>query len=291
MNLQRVERPDDPRVADYWNVRERERSQRRPVLIAESRLAVRRLLARESRFRARSVLLTGSALRALRADLEAGAGEAPVYLASQAVLNAILGFDLHRGCAAAAERSPGPSFPEVLAACTGGRRLLVVLEGLADRENVGGVFRNALAFGADAVLLVPGCADPLSRRAIRVSLGASLRLPFASLPPWPEARRSLRRAGFSLVALAPRAAALDLRELGRARPAPERLALLLGAEGEGLTAQALAHADAAVRIAMAPGVDSLNVASAAGIALHHLARLPAPAPAPGGPSIPPCAGS
>jgi tRNA G18 (ribose-2'-O)-methylase SpoU len=291
VNLQRVERPDDPRVADYRDVRDPRRRGSREVFVAESRLLVRRLLARESRFRTRSVLVTPSALRALHPDLEARAAGAPVYLASQGVLNAIVGFDLHRGCAAAGERAAEPSLPEILAACAEGPRLLLALEGLADPGNVGGVFRNALAFGADAVLLAPGCADPLYRKAIRVSMGASLRVPFASLPPWPETRRLLRAAGFALVALAPRAAAFELTELGRGRPAPERLALLLGAEGEGLTAQALAQADAAVRIAMAPGCDSLNVATAAGIALHHLARLAPPAPARRGPRGPTCARS
>jgi tRNA G18 (ribose-2'-O)-methylase SpoU len=152
-------------------------------------------------------------------------------------------------------------------------RLLVGLEGVANPENVGNVFRNAVAFGADAVLLSTGCADPLYRKAIRVSMGGTLRAPFAWLPIWPPAIAQLRAAGFTTVALSTNSRAVELVDLDRSSKQTARIALILGAEGEGLELDTLEGADLVVRIPMAPAVDSLNVATASGIALHHCSAL------------------
>jgi len=231
---------------------------------------VERLLA-ASRFEVRSVLGTPTALASLQHVLERCA--APVYVARPATLQRVVGFNFHRGCLAAGVRRRNDTGLESLLEPRG-RRLLVALDGVTNPDNVGGVFRNAAALGADGVLLGPGCADPLYRRALRVSMGGALHLPFVTLTDWPASLARLRASGFQVVALAPDATAVDIGAFGVTHPIPARLALLLGAEGEGLSAAAGAAADVHVRIAMAPGVDSLNVATAAGIALHRLASRP-----------------
>jgi tRNA G18 (ribose-2'-O)-methylase SpoU len=192
--------------------------------------------------------------------------EAPVYLATQRVMEAITGFHFHRGALAAADRGVGHNVAEVVA---GADRLLLV-EGVSDNENLGALFRNAAAFGIDGVLLDSTTADPLYRRSVRVSSGHVLRIPFARMTAtdWPvPAIARLQAEGYEVVALTPSPSADDVRTLA---PGP-RWALLVGAEGPGLSPAALAAADRRVRIAMAPGVDSLNVATAAAVALHHLA--------------------
>ena len=167
---------------------------------------------------------------------------------------------------AVADRAPPPD----LAALLRRRRLLAVLEGVNDHENLGALFRNAAALGVDGVLLGPRCADPLYRRSVRVSMGHVLRVPFAALPgPWPAVAGRLRAAGLRVAALTP---APDAVPLAAAGLGSERVALLLGAEGPGLSAEALAAADVRVRIPMAPGVDSLNVATAAAVAFHAAGR-------------------
>ena len=148
-------------------------------------------------------------------------------------------------------------------------RRVVVLEDVGNPDNIGGIFRNALALGAECVLLSPRCCDPLYRKAIRVSIGATLRLVFAYIDDWPEGLERLRAAGLTLVALTPEATATDIAELASRQP--QRVALLLGTEGPGLSGAAKARADVRVRIPLAPGTDSLNVATAAGIALHRVA--------------------
>jgi tRNA G18 (ribose-2'-O)-methylase SpoU len=230
--------------------------------VAESRLVVRRLLE-AGRFPVRSVLGTAAAIAALD-DLLGPVPE--VLVASDAVIQAVVGFTFHRGCLAVGERRA-----DVEPAALHGGRLLVVLERLSNPDNVGGVFRNAMAFGADGVILGPGCADPLYRRAIRVSIGATVAVPFAYAADWPAALGRLREAGFTLVALTPGPGAIDLAAFAARQPQPARLALLLGAEGPGLSAAARLAADVTVGIAMVPGVDSLNAATASGIALHRLA--------------------
>jgi len=226
---------------------------------------VEKLLA-APRFRVRSVLGTASALASLRGLLEASAG--PVYVARRETLQRVIGFHFHRGCLAAGERPAELGLDALVPRA--GRQVLVALDGVTNPDNVGGVFRNVMAFGADGVLLGPGCADPLYRRALRVSMGGALVTPSATVPDWPDALARLRSAGFTIAALTPDPAAVDITAFG---DVPERLVLLLGSEGEGLSATSRAATDVHVRIAIAPGVDSLNVATAAGIALHRWARV------------------
>jgi tRNA G18 (ribose-2'-O)-methylase SpoU len=186
---------------------------------------------------------------------------APVYLAPLDVMSRVAGFAIHRGVLAAATRLVPPQ-PEALwrqASC------LAVLEGINDHENLGSIIRSAAALGIDGLLLDPTCCDPLYRRTIRVSMGEVFGLPFARLHPWPDAIAHVRLAGFSVVALSPHRGAATIASIER----PARPAILLGAEGPGLTKEALAAADHRVRIPMAPYIDSLGVAAAAAIAFHH----------------------
>jgi tRNA G18 (ribose-2'-O)-methylase SpoU len=197
------------------------------------------------------------------------------------VVATTVGFALHRGVVAVADR-PAPLDVDTVLAGAVGRRgaspVVAVLEGLNDHENIGALFRNAAAFGVGGVLLDPTCADPLYRRSVRVSMGHVLHVPFARLDPWPSGLRRVRDHGFVVAALAPHPTGADgppgasLRELAdRAVVAGAGVALLLGAEGPGLSEPALAAADAVVAIPMADGVDSLNVSTAAAIAFHALA--------------------
>ncbi|HYB43611.1 MAG TPA: RNA methyltransferase [Candidatus Methylomirabilis sp.] len=266
MRLERIDDAADPRLADYRDVKDPDLRQRQGIFIAESREVVRQLLA-SRRFRTRSVLLTAAALAALRAHLEAVAPDVPIFLVEADLARRVIGYGFHRGCLAAAERGSEP--PAAGLIDPAGPRVLVVLDGITDPDNIGVVFRNAMAFGADGILLSPAAADPLYRKAIRVSMGAALAVPFARLEGWPASLGRFREAGYAVIALRPRAP-VDVAEFGASRPVPERLALVLGAEGHGLSAGARAAADWEVGIAMAPGADSLNVGTACGIALHRL---------------------
>lgn len=265
--IEPIDDPEDPRVAPYRDVPRLDSRVPADVFVAEGSLVVRRLLAGR-RFRLRSILVTGATLPAV-ADLLARGPEAPlVYLAGAGVLRAIVGYKFHRGCIALGER--GVATPvEALMAPPGPRRL-VVLERVSDPDNVGAILRNAMGLGVQAALLTPGSADSLSRKAIRVSAGAALCLPWARTADWPADLGRLRAAGYSLVALTPDEDALDIVEVARSEVVPSRMALLLGAEGPGLSPAVRAGADLRVRIAMAPGLDSLNVAVASAIALHCL---------------------
>jgi tRNA G18 (ribose-2'-O)-methylase SpoU len=199
--------------------------------------------------------------------------DVPVYLVDKWLLSGVVGFRVTRGVLASADRACPPDLSALLATS----RRLAVLEGLNDFENLGALFRNAAAFGVDAVLLDATCADPLYRRSVRVSMGHVLRVPFLVLPgPWPSALEAVRRAGFTLLALTPRRDALSLPDMSP----PERWAVLVGAEGPGLSADVLAIADERVRIPMRDEVDSLNVATAAAVAF---AQLDSSAGGPGGP--------
>ncbi|MEA2590304.1 MAG: hypothetical protein QOD62_135 [Actinomycetota bacterium] len=266
-----IDEAADPRVAEYVGLKDADLRRRREqpagsapgLFIAEGALVLRRLL--RSSYRVRSVLVTPQRYGALASDL-AGI-TAPLYLASQEVMNAVAGFDIHRGVLASADRRP---LPEPAGLLSGAHRV-VVLEDVNDHENLGVIFRNAAALGVEAVLLSPECCDPLYRRSVRVSMGHVLDLPFAPLAPWPAALSSLGDAGFDLVALTPDHAAPDIRDLGLA--AAGKVALMLGAEGPGLSAGALGLATTRARITMSPGVDSLNVGSAAAVAFH--AAMPA----------------
>lgn len=265
LKVDRIEDPTDPRIAMYRETRDG-RVRQAGLFVAEGRLVVRRLLE-GSRFPTHSVLGTRPALNDLR-DALAMRTSVSVYEASAQTIRAVVGFKFHRGCLALGDAGhPGAADTVFLPA---GPRIMLALEDLADPDNVGAVFRNAAAFGAAGVLLSPGCADPLSRKAIRVSMGATLSIPFASTP-WHDGLTGLRAAGYMLVALTPhpRAAAVQALVMHAARS--RRLALMLGAEGSGLSDEAQRAADLCVRIPMAPGADSLNVATACAIALHRLA--------------------
>lgn len=257
-----IDDPADPRVAAYRDIRERDLVGREGRFVAEGEVVLN-LLARSPTHRAESVLI--DAKRAARlAPLLAGFGaEVPVYAAGQAVIDAIAGFHLHRGILAIGVRGAEPSARELLATLGDGA-VVLVLFGISNHDNMGGLFRNAAAFGADAVLLDPNCCAPLYRKAIRVSVGHALTVPFAKLVEGEDPLALLGEAGFEALALTP-VGATPLARLSR----PKRAAVLLGTEGEGLPAAVIAGSSP-VGIAMAPGVDSLNVAVAAGIALHHL---------------------
>jgi tRNA G18 (ribose-2'-O)-methylase SpoU len=188
--------------------------------------------------------------------------DAPVYVVDKWLLSDVVGFRVTRGVLASADR-PAPLSPH---AVMDGTSRLALLESLNDFENLGSLFRNAAAFGVGGALLDPHCADPLYRRSVRVSMGHALRIPFSVLDGWPASIESVRRRGFTVIALSPRAGAVPLRSIDP----PRRWAVLLGAEGPGLTAAAMAQADLIVRIPMASGVDSLNVATAAAVAFAEL---------------------
>ena len=258
-----VHDPADPRLADFRDLTAADRRPDRPggrgLVLAEGVPVVQRLLG--SPYPVRAVLGVPPRVEALRADLDAI--DAPVYVGSVELMAQVVGFHLNRGVLAAADRAPAPDLARLLAAT----RRVVVCEGVNDHENLGALFRNAAALGAGAVLFGAGCADPLYRRSVRVSMGHVLRVPFAPLPSWPAGLSVLRDAGFTVLALTPRRPSLSLSDVDAAA---DRLALLVGAEGPGLSDAALAAADAHVHVPMAEGVDSLNVATAAAVALYAL---------------------
>jgi len=258
-----IDDPADPRIAAYAGVRERDLVGRRGEFIAEGEVVLRVLLGPASRFRPASLLIAGKRLARLAPMLEAVPPDVPVYSAGQAVMDAIVGFPIHRGILGHGLAGP-PADAAALLASLGPRAVVLVLFGIANHDNIGGLFRNAAAFGAAAVLLDAACCDPLYRKAIRVSVGAGLTVPFARLPTDQDPLELLAAAGFEALALSP-AGAEPLAGLRR----PDRVALLLGAEGEGLPPALLARART-LAIPMAPGWDSLNVAAAGAIALHEL---------------------
>lgn len=252
-----VRDPLDPRVDDFRDLTTADRRPDRPggrgLVIAEGVIVVRRLLA--SRFPVRALFGVRRRLEELELP------DLPVYATSAEVMAEVVGFHLNRGVLAVADR-PAPLDAEDIVR---GARRLAVLEGVGDHENLGAVFRNAAAFGIDGVLLGPGCSDPLYRRSVRVSMGHVLRVPFASLSPWPDGLELLRDNGFTVLAMTPSAADPISSASGA-----ERVAVMLGSEGPGLTAEAIKAADAAVRIPMAEDVDSLNVATAGAVAFFAL---------------------
>ncbi|WP_197318777.1 RNA methyltransferase [Saccharomonospora sp. NB11] len=256
----------DPRVDDFRDLTTADRRPDRPggrgLVIAEGVVVVRRLL--ESPYPLRAVLGVPRKLDELRDDLDAV--DVPAYVTSAQTMSDVVGFHLNRGVLAVADRAPTPSFTEIVESSS----VLAVLEGVNDHENLGAMFRNAAALGVDGVLVGPGCADPLYRRSVRVSMGHVLRVPFTSRLDWPDALFALRRHGFRVAALTPRSDAVALRDV--CAGGTGRIALLLGSEGHGLSEVALDAADTAVRIPMASGVDSLNVATAAAVAFYELTR-------------------
>jgi tRNA G18 (ribose-2'-O)-methylase SpoU len=259
MPVIRVEQFDDPRLAEYRSVSDGELLRRRNRFVAEGRLVVGRLL--ESGHRVESLLVNEASFRALEALLSCVPPQVPVYVCETGEFAAITGFNLHRGCLALAERPIARAFADVVR----GADLLLVLEAVTDADNVGSAFRNAAAFGA-RVVLSEACCDPLYRKAIRTSMGSVLRTPYARIADWPRGLAALKSEGFTLVALTPREGAIDLPTCAKRR---QRMALLVGSEGAGLTAEAEAMADVCVRIPMSAEVDSLNLATATGIALYY----------------------
>jgi len=259
--------PDDERVRDYLRLTDvalrRVLEPREGLYLAESEKVIRRALAAGHRMR--SVLMAPRWVTDLAdlVDLAVGQG-VPVYVASPAVIQEMTGFHLHRGALASMHRPALPEPEEVLA----GARRVAVLEDIVDHTNVGAVFRSAAALGVDAVLVTPRCADPLYRRSVRVSMGTVFQVPWTRIPDWPASLERLREAGFTVAALALSEDAVALDEL--AADPPERLALVLGTEGDGLSPRTVATSDVVVRIPMAAGVDSLNVAAASAVAFWAL---------------------
>jgi len=258
-----VDDPNDERLSDFRAVSDPDLARTRGLFIAEGRRVVRRLLT-ESTFATRAVLVTPSAMKAVEDALPSRPGTT-VYIVPKDVMDDVAGFNVHRGCLATGERPPRADWRM----CIHGARRAVVLERVGDPDNVGAIFRSAAAFGADVVLTGPACADPLYRKAIRTSMGAALTLPFADADPWPATLRMLQTEGWAVAALTPAADAMPLRDFASATR-PSRVAIVLGHEGEGLTDEALAASEYRVRIPIHASVDSLNVATAAAIALYEL---------------------
>lgn len=265
-----IDRLDDPRIADYRSVPDAVLLRERGLFVAEGRQVVRQLLA-GGPIRVQSVLVSPPALESVR-DLLATRDDIPVHVAPADLLSEIVGFDIHRGCLAIGRRPLPEAVPAVLAQAASAR-LVVVAEQIGNADNMGGLFRNAMAFGAGAVLLSPNCCDPLYRKAIRVSIGGTLRVPFTVISDWPGGLASLKQAGYTLVGLTPDARAKELGSWVVSDRRASRVAVLVGHEGLGLSDQALAMTDERVRIEMAAGVDSLNVSTAAGIAMYACSGL------------------
>ncbi|MFG1461670.1 RNA methyltransferase [Xanthobacter sp. DSM 24535] len=253
----------DPRIADFIDVRERDLIGRRNRFIAEGEVVLR-LLAPRADHRIRALLLSPASAARLADVLALLADDVQVHVAEQPVMDAIVGFHIHRGILALVEPPPPPA-PEALLAALPARALVVGLVGISNHDNMGGIFRNAAAFGAAAVLLDHESCDPLYRKAIRVSVGASLIVPYARVADGGALVEALEHAGFDIVSLSP-SGTLPLSRLERGA----RVAALFGTEGPGLPAQLLARTRT-VSIPMAAGFDSLNVATTSGIVLHHLA--------------------
>jgi tRNA G18 (ribose-2'-O)-methylase SpoU len=264
-----IDDPSDPRIAPYRAVRERDVVGRDGGFIAEGEVVLR-VLGRSRLHGARSLLIAENRVAGLAEEIAPFEGRAPIYAANQAVMDAIVGFHIHRGVLAFGARGPEPRAAELLSRLPPSA-IVVALFGVSNHDNIGGIFRNAAAFGASAVLLDGACCDPLYRKAIRVSVGGALIVPFARFAEGDDALALLENAGFNPIALSPSGAT----PLCRLTP-PPRVALLLGAEGHGLAADIL-HRAATVSIPMAAGFDSLNVAVTSGIALHHLLGRARPA--------------
>lgn len=264
MTVWDVTDPDDPRLDHFRDLNSIDRRPDLPtgkgLVIAEGVLVVQRMLA--SRFTPLALLGTERRLTELQADL-AGC-PAPFYRVSAEVMAAVVGFHLNRGVLAAARRVAEPSLERLVAEA----RTVAVLEGVNDHENLGSIFRNAAGLGVDAVVFGAGCADPLYRRAVRVSMGHALLVPYARAAAWPADLSLLREHGFRLLAMTPDGGA-DTLPGAMAELRDDRVAVLVGAEGPGLTAAALRASDLRVRIPMSRGTDSLNVATAAALAFYE----------------------
>jgi tRNA G18 (ribose-2'-O)-methylase SpoU len=266
VRIVRVEGIDDPRLTDYRDLTDvalRSRSEpERGLFMAESAEVIRRAL--HAGIEPRSVLLSERWLETIGALLDEARVDPPVFVADPADLESIVGFRLHRGAIAAMRR---PTLAPVADVVHDARRV-VVLEDIVDHTNVGAIFRSAAGLGADAVLVSPRCADPLYRRSVRVSMGTVFQVPWTRMPDWPSELDMLRSAGMTVAALALDEDAVPLDAF--AADVPDRVALLLGAEGDGLSRGAVYASDVVVRVPMSWGVDSLNVAAASAVALWAL---------------------
>ncbi len=264
---------DDERLAGYRLVADPAALLARGIFVAEGRLVVRRLLDASGtpghvfEGAIASVLVTAAALEGLRDGLDRHPA-VPVYVVPQDVMNDVAGFNIHRGCLALARR---PASVPLDAGPPAGRARVVVLEGVNNPDNVGGIFRSAAAFGVDLIVLGPACADPLYRKSIRTSMGATLAIPWMTAADWPAALTRMRAGGRRVIALTPDARATPLAALPRDG---QPFALVVGTEGAGLSAGALAAADVHATIPMTSLVDSLNVNTATAIALYHLSQEP-----------------
>lgn len=264
MHVHEIVDPADERLADYRDLTDvalrRVLEPAGGLYIAESAKVIARALT--AGHRPRSVLLQEKWLPEIEGVLSDH--DVRVFVVAPEVAEALTGYAVHRGALAAMHRPALRAVADVV----DGARTVVVLDDIVDHTNVGAAFRSAAALGADAVLISPRCADPLYRRSVRVSMGTVFQVPWTRLPEWREAGGILTDLGFHLAALALDERAVPLDDFAAARP--ERVALLLGAEGDGLTRRALAAADTIVTIPMAGGVDSLNVAAAGAVALWAL---------------------
>jgi len=256
----------DPRLADYVALTDvrlrRSMEAEHGLFIAEGKKVISRAIA--AGYPVRSLLVSRDKLATI-ADVAASC-QAPLYVLPPEVAEDLTGYHVHRGALASMERLPLPPVAGILASA----RRIVVLEDVVDHANVGAVFRCVAALGFDAVLLAPRCADPLYRRSVKVSMGAVLAVPYTRLPDWRGGLADLRAAGFRLLALTPDPAAVPVGELADSIAPSDKIAVLIGGEGDGLSGRWLAAADQAVRIPMSRGIDSLNVAAAAAIACYLL---------------------
>jgi len=262
-SLASISDPEDPRIEPYRAIRERDLVGRQGLFVAEGRVVLEKLAA-AGRHPILSVLIAEARLAGMRPLLDQLDPDTPVYVASQAVMDAVAGFPMHRGVLAIGGRRAIAA--DALLREVDSEALIVGLSAIANHDNMGGIFRNAAAFGADALLLDAECCDPLYRKAIRVSVGAALTMPFAQLEPGRDLADTLAAAGFEVVGLSP-AGEIELGDFAPGR----RVAALFGAEGPGLAPQLLGRTHT-VRIDMAQGFDSLNVATTSGLVLYVLSK-------------------
>ena len=260
-----IDDPSDPRIAAYRDIRDRDLVGRDGLFVAEGKVVLTMLLASKT-YRPLSLLIAEPRLAGLSEVLANVPGDVPVFAASQAIMDGIAGFPMHRGILAIGRRLATPSAGELLNGLAE-RAVVVVLSAIANHDNMGGIFRNAAAFGVGAILLDADCCDPLYRKAIRVSVGAALLVPFTKVPREVDTIDLLERHGFEAIALTPSGA----EPLADLRPGL-RTAVFLGAEGPGLAPGLIARTRS-VRIPMDSNFDSLNVATTSGIVLHHLATI------------------
>ncbi len=262
-----ITHPDDPRIAEFRNIRERDLTGRDSRFIAEGTVVLRLLAGAHAAggdFVTEKVLLLENRVSGLGDIIETFPADVPIYVAASEVLDGIVGFHLHRGVLALGRRTRDGGMSAFLDRIPK-QALVLVGCGISNHDNIGSMFRNAAAFGADAVLLDESCCDPLYRKALRVSVGSILTLPYCRQGSGVELLAALAARGFAIWSLSPRGT-VDIRDV----PASERMALVVGTEGDGLP-QSILSAFGSVRIPQAPGLDSLNVATASGIALFEMA--------------------